>query len=58
MNTETKRWMTLTKAKLGFVPKLAKHDHPHTVRLSIVAPPEQVLKVKLELDGHGFGWRL
>src|SRR5436190_2102466 len=50
MNTETKRWMTLTKAKLGFVPKLAKHDHPHTVRLSIVAPPEQVLKVKLELE--------
>jgi Cof subfamily protein (haloacid dehalogenase superfamily) len=57
MNTETRRWMTLTKAKLGFVPRLAKHDHPHTVRLSIVAPPEEVLKVKLELERR-FGERI
>ena len=47
---ETARWMSLTKAKLGFVPRLAIHDHAHTIRLSLVAPPEEVLKIKMELE--------
>jgi Cof subfamily protein (haloacid dehalogenase superfamily) len=50
VNTETSRWMTLTTAKLGFVPRLAEHHHRHTIRLSIVAPPEEVLKVKQVLE--------
>ena len=50
MNRETTRWMTLTKAKLQLVPRLSKYDHAHTIRLSIVAPPEEVLKVKMELE--------
>jgi 5-amino-6-(5-phospho-D-ribitylamino)uracil phosphatase len=50
VNRETTRWMTLTKAKLGFVPRLANHDHLHTIRLSVVAPPEEVLKIKMELE--------
>src|SRR5206468_2531093 len=50
VNKETTRWMTLTKAKLEFVPRLSNHDHAHTIRLSIVAPPEEVLKVKMELE--------
>jgi 5-amino-6-(5-phospho-D-ribitylamino)uracil phosphatase len=50
MNAETNRWMILTKATLEFVPRLADHDHANTIRLSIVAPPVEVLKVKLELE--------
>src|SRR3954452_11450523 len=48
VNKETTRWMELTKAKLEFVPRLANHDHQHTIRLSIVAPAPEVLKVKLD----------
>src|SRR4051812_8676072 len=50
MNTETQRWMQLTKTKLKLVPRLADHDHAHTIRLSIVAPPQEVLVVKQQLE--------
>jgi 5-amino-6-(5-phospho-D-ribitylamino)uracil phosphatase len=50
LNTETARWMKLTKTKLEVVPRLANHDHAHTIRISIVAPSEEVAKVKLALE--------
>src|SRR3954467_4419625 len=50
MNRETERWMALTKAKLELVPRLADHAHQHTIRLSIVAPPPEALKVQMPLE--------
>jgi hypothetical protein len=50
MNLETIRWMNLTKAKVGLMPRLATHTHEHTIRLSIVATSVEVLKVKIELE--------
>jgi Cof subfamily protein (haloacid dehalogenase superfamily) len=52
VNKETTRWMNLTKAKLELVPRLAKYDHAHTIRLSVVAPPEDVHKIKMELEAQ------
>jgi Cof subfamily protein (haloacid dehalogenase superfamily) len=52
VNKETTRWMTLTKAKLGYVPRLAQHDHAHTIRLSVVAPPDEVAKIKQMLESR------
>src|SRR4051794_22232008 len=41
-NAETKGWMKSTKASVRLVPRLATHDHEHTIRLSIVAASEEV----------------
>jgi len=49
-NVETRRWMDATKANVKFVPRLAAHDHEHTIRLSIVAPSAQVAAVQRDLD--------
>jgi Cof subfamily protein (haloacid dehalogenase superfamily) len=50
MNAETRRWMRATNAAVTLVPRLSRHDHPHTIRLSIVAPSEQVQSVKTQID--------
>jgi HAD superfamily hydrolase (TIGR01484 family) len=42
--------MKATKAEVRFVPRLAVHDHEHTIRLSIVAPTDQVAALQRELD--------
>ena len=52
VNKETMRWMSLTKAKTAFVPRLATHGHEHTIRLSVVAPPEEVAKIKQTLEAR------
>ncbi len=57
MNAETTRWMSLTKTRVEFIPRLAEHDHQHTMRLSIVAPTEQVQQLKGQLESK-FGERI
>jgi len=49
-NSETRRWMRATKTAVKFVPRLATHDHEHTIRISIVAPSDEVMRLKNELD--------
>src|SRR4051812_5122613 len=49
-NTETMRWMEATKAAVRLVPRLADHDHEHTIRLSIVAHPEEVARVREQME--------
>jgi Cof subfamily protein (haloacid dehalogenase superfamily) len=49
-NAETKAWMKVTRANKRLVPRLAEHDHEHTIRLSIVAPPEEVARLRDEID--------
>src|SRR5438552_5380961 len=49
-NKETLRWMAATNASIRLVPRLADHDHEHTIRLSIVADPEEVARVREEME--------
>jgi Cof subfamily protein (haloacid dehalogenase superfamily) len=49
-NEETRRWMRATKTSVKFVPRLATHDHAHTIRISIVAPSDEVTRLKTQLD--------
>ena len=50
LNEATRQWMNVTAAKVRTVPRLRDHDHPHTVRVGIVAPPEQVRASTRSLD--------
>src|SRR5256885_540093 len=49
MNQETRRWMKVTNAATKLIPRLADHDHEHTIRLSIVAPSEEAAMMQSEL---------
>lgn len=57
LNAATQAWMAITRAKLHKVPTLAEYPHEHTVRLGICAAPQEVQRVKTELDGQ-FGSRI
>jgi Cof subfamily protein (haloacid dehalogenase superfamily) len=50
MNSETRRWMRAANAAVKLIPRLAEHDHEHTVRLSIVAPSTEVGRLQAQLD--------
>jgi Cof subfamily protein (haloacid dehalogenase superfamily) len=50
LNQATSLWMGVTQAKVRRVPRLADHDHAHTVRVGIVAPREDVERSKLSLE--------
>jgi 5-amino-6-(5-phospho-D-ribitylamino)uracil phosphatase len=50
VNAETAHWMRVNKASHLLVDELPKHDHEHTIRVGIVAPPEEVTKVKAVLQ--------
>lgn len=52
LNAATQAWMALTSAKLHQVPSLAAYPHQHTVRLGICAEPDEVRKVKQELENQ------
>src|SRR2546421_488760 len=47
---ETAHWMKLTRASVQRVFRLSEHQHDHTVRLGIVAHPDDVAKVKQRLQ--------
>src|SRR4029078_10171948 len=50
LNEPTLQWMAVTSATVHRVGRLAEHGHEHTVRVGIVAPPEQVAAAKLSLE--------
>lgn len=50
LNKETLRWTSLTKASLRYHPSLATYEHPLTLRVGIVAPPEAVAQANLVLE--------
>ena len=57
LNRETDHWMAVTSAKVHPVQRLSSYSHEHTVRLGIVAPPEQAKAVHDELEKR-FGDRI
>lgn len=53
LNSATAQWMDVTAARVHRVPTLAKADaHEHTVRVGIVAPPEQTQGAKRDLEAE------
>lgn len=49
VNAETAHWMKVNSASHQMVEGLAGHAHEHTIRVGIVAPPEEVARVKAVL---------
>jgi Cof subfamily protein (haloacid dehalogenase superfamily) len=50
LNEATRQWMAITDAKVRTVPRLGDFGHAHTVRVGIVAAPEQVRESTRSLD--------
>jgi len=49
LNEATAQWMRHTAATVHPVPSLADYPHEHTVRIGIVAPPDEVRRAKAVL---------
>jgi Cof subfamily protein (haloacid dehalogenase superfamily) len=49
LNAETELWMKVSKASVQRLANLGTHEHEHTIRVSIVATPEQSAKLTAEL---------
>jgi len=50
MNESMRSWLELTQASVRRVPDLARGGHEHTVRIGIVASPEEIDEVRGALD--------
>ena len=50
LNAATSQWMHVTTATVHPVPSLGRHGHEHTVRVGIVAPPEETSRIQRELE--------
>lgn len=50
LNEATRRWMDVTESVVHRVPKLGDYEHPHTIRVGIVAEPDEIRAVRDELD--------
>jgi Cof subfamily protein (haloacid dehalogenase superfamily) len=57
VNTETARWMSMTKAALHRVPRLGNFSHEHTIRVGIVAEPSETARLQEQL-AEQFGERI
>jgi Cof subfamily protein (haloacid dehalogenase superfamily) len=57
LNAETELWMTVSRAAVKRLPNLGRHDHEHTIRISIVAVPEKSLELMADLRQQ-FGSRM
>jgi Cof subfamily protein (haloacid dehalogenase superfamily) len=57
LNAETVHWMSVTAAKVHPVERLSAYPHEHTIRVGMVAAPDQVKKVHEELQ-QKFGERI
>jgi HAD superfamily hydrolase (TIGR01484 family) len=57
LNAATEMWMGITRATIRRVPRLADHDHAHTIRVGIVAAREDVQRSTLTL-AEKFGDRI
>ena len=55
LNEPTRQWMSVTSAVVKRAGRLGEHAHEHTVRVGIVAPPEQVASVKISLERNFAG---
>ena len=49
LNAETVHWMSVTAAMVHHVPHLSRYTHEHTIRLGMVAAPDEVGKVHQQL---------
>src|SRR4051812_3098660 len=52
VNGPTKHWMKATSATIRTVSRLAELDHEHTIRIGIVAPPDEAAKMKWSLNAN------
>jgi hypothetical protein len=52
LNQATHHWMHLTAAKVVRAASLSRHEHVHTIRLGIVAMPDEVRRVRNLLSGR------
>ncbi|HEY8666176.1 MAG TPA: HAD family hydrolase [Tepidisphaeraceae bacterium] len=50
LNESTRHWMALTRSKVHRVRRLGEYAHPHTIRIGIVAWPQEIAEVKRKLD--------
>src|SRR5687768_17309449 len=57
LNDATRQWMEVTTAKVHAVHDLPRHSHQHTIRVGLVAPPQQVKRVHQALKDR-FGGRI
>ena len=57
INDATRQWMKVTTAKVTRVHDLPRHPHEHTIRVGLVAAPEQVKQVHRTLKDR-FGGRI
>ena len=57
LNDATRQWMKVTTAKVTRVHDLPRHPHEHTIRVGLVAAPEQVKQVHRTLKDR-FGGRI
>src|SRR5438034_2870640 len=57
VNAETMHWMSVTQASIQHVRQLSTYEHPHTLRLGIVAEPDDVKRVHEQLTEQ-FGERV
>ncbi len=57
LGSATSHWMRMTSAKVHRVPSLADYPHEHTIRVGIVAEPDEVQRVERELAAK-FGERI
>jgi hypothetical protein len=57
LNRETEHWMAVTSAKVHPVQRLSSYSHENTVRLGIVAPPDEAKRVNEQLVEQ-FGERI
>ncbi len=57
LDPATSQWMRVTAAKVHRVPSLADYAHEHTIRVGIVAHPDEVARVERDLT-EKFGDRI
>ncbi len=57
INESTRRWLEATESVVHRTPQLGQHPHPHTIRVGICAPTEEVSRVKKVLNEQ-FGPRI
>ncbi len=57
LGAATAHWMQVTSAKVNRVPSLADYPHEHTIRVGIVAEPDEIATAEREL-AEKFGQRI
>jgi Cof subfamily protein (haloacid dehalogenase superfamily) len=52
LNDATRQWLEVTESVVHRVPKLGAYPHEHTIRVGIVAEPDEIQQVLRELEGN------